>query len=29
VGYFCIKGMEALRRRLLTWHQEVQKEASF
>jgi ABC-type nitrate/sulfonate/bicarbonate transport system permease component len=28
VGYFCIKGMEALRRRLLAWHQEVQKEAS-
>jgi len=28
VGYFCIKGMEMLRRRLLAWHQEVQKEAS-
>jgi ABC-type nitrate/sulfonate/bicarbonate transport system permease component len=29
VGYFCIKGMELLRRRLLTWHQEVQKEGGF
>ena len=29
LGYFCIKGMEALRRRLLAWHQEVQKERSF
>ena len=28
VGYFCIKGMELLRRRLLAWHQEVQKEGA-
>jgi ABC-type nitrate/sulfonate/bicarbonate transport system permease component len=26
LGYFVIKGMEALRRHLLAWHQEVQKE---
>jgi ABC-type nitrate/sulfonate/bicarbonate transport system permease component len=26
LGYFVIKGMEMLRRRLLAWHQEVQKE---
>jgi ABC-type nitrate/sulfonate/bicarbonate transport system permease component len=29
VGYFCIKGMEVLRRRLLAWHQEVQKEGAY
>lgn len=29
LGYFCIKSLEALRRRLLAWHQEVQKEGSF
>jgi len=28
VGFFCIKGMELLRRRLLAWHQEVQKEGA-
>jgi len=28
LGYCVIKGMEMLRRRLLAWHQEVQKEAS-
>jgi taurine transport system permease protein len=29
VGYAVIRGMEYLRRRLLVWHQETMKEASF